>query len=125
MDVGLIVDSSSSVQRKNFEDVKKFLVEFVTILKNLNVQTHIGLIRYNHKPQLIFNFKEQQSLHHIQEKLGNMTYSPGIDNIDKQQQQQQQQQEGGSVVQWSACWICMRDDPGSNLTLTTVWICLG
>ena len=60
MDVGIIVDSSSSVRRQNFGKVQKFLVEFVSILKKLDANTHIGLVRYNHKSQLIFNFKGHQ-----------------------------------------------------------------
>ena len=75
MDVGIIVDSSSSVRRQNFGKVQKFLVEFVSILKKLDANTHIGLVRYNHKSQLIFNFKGHQD--DVLDKLKNLEYKPG------------------------------------------------
>ena len=85
MDVAIIVDSSSSVRRQNFETVKTFLIALVSKISVSHRATHVGVIRYNHKPFLDWDFKSDsaENLANLIEAIKKMVYKPGGTRTDK------------------------------------------
>ena len=58
MDIGIILDSSRSIRRQNYESIKKSLARLVEYFDVSESGTHFGLLHYNQHPTLDFNFKE-------------------------------------------------------------------
>ena len=85
MDVGIVVDSSSSVRRDNFEKVKQFLVDLVGKLSVSHSNTHVGVIHYNHRPFLDWDFKADtaQNADSLKAALLAMGYKPGGTRTDR------------------------------------------
>jgi uncharacterized protein YegL len=61
MDVGIVVDSSSSVRRENFVKVKEFLVKLVEEFQVSESKTHVGVVRFNHYANLMWNFGKKEN----------------------------------------------------------------
>lgn len=85
MDVGIVVDSSSSVRRDNFEKVKQFLVNLVSKLHVSHSNTHVGVIHYNHRPLLDWDFKADVAQNPEKLKAGILAlrYRPGGTRTDR------------------------------------------
>ena len=85
LDVGIVVDSSSSVRRVNFEKVKQFLIDLVAKMHVSHNNTHVGVIHYNHRPILDWDFKADvaQNLHLLKAALLALKYQPGGTRTDK------------------------------------------
>jgi len=60
MDVGFVIDSSSSVRRENFGKVKQFLIELINELDVSSIKTHVGVIQYNHKSYLLWDLDKKE-----------------------------------------------------------------
>lgn len=72
MDVALVIDSSSSVRRENFDKVKEFLVKLVDELDIDDRKTHVGVVRYNHKANLLWDL--EKPAFHDKEQLKMVSY---------------------------------------------------
>ena len=86
MDVGIVVDSSSSVTRGNFKLVKNFLTDLVDKLPVSARMTHVGVIHYNHKSKLDWGFKSVIAMNPASLKDGIknvLEYEPGGTRTDK------------------------------------------
>ena len=85
LDVGIVVDSSSSVGRDNFEKLKHFLVNLVGKMHVSHNNTHVGVIHYNHRPFLDWDFKSDvaQSRHLSKAALLTLKYQPGGTRTDR------------------------------------------
>lgn len=85
MDVGIILDSSSSVRRDNYETVKKFLIKLVDNMDVNQRTTHVGIIHYNHRPFLDWNFNSDVAKNHaaLKEAISKLRYQPGGTRTDK------------------------------------------
>ena len=84
MDVGIIVDSSSSVRRDNFETVKNFLIKLVDKMHVSYRMTHVGVIHYNHKSFLDWNFDSDVAKNAVALKnaIKTLKYEPGGTRTD-------------------------------------------
>ena len=85
MDVGIIVDSSSSVRRDNFEIVKKFLIALVDKMHVSSRTTHMGVIHYNHNSYLDWNFNSDvaKNAAALKNAIKKLKYQPGGTRTDK------------------------------------------
>ena len=85
MDVGIVLDSSSSVRRENYEKVKQFLIDLVDKLHVSNRTTHVGVIHYNHRPFLDWNFSDDraQNAELLKKAIEALKYQPGGTRTDK------------------------------------------
>ena len=80
-----MVDSSSSVRRDNYEKVKKFLIDLVDKLHISYSMTHVGIIHYNHKPFLDWDFSDDraQNAELLKKAIKALKYQPGGTRTDK------------------------------------------
>ncbi|XP_022795168.1 coadhesin-like [Stylophora pistillata] len=85
MDVGIIIDSSSSVRRLNFEKVKAFLVQLVDKLDVDPSMTHVGVIHYNHRSFLDWGLNSEiaQNSALLEQALMKLGYKPGGTRTDR------------------------------------------
>ncbi|XP_078373834.1 coadhesin-like [Oculina patagonica] len=85
MDVGIIVDSSSSVRRDNYEHVKTFLIDLVDKMHVSHRMTHVGIIHYNHRAFLDWDFNADvaQNLVALKKAIQNLKYQPGGTRTDR------------------------------------------
>ena len=85
MDVGIVVDSSSSVRRDNYETVKNFLIALVDKMHVSHRMTHVGIIHYNHKSFLDWDFSadKAQNAAALKEAIKNLKYEPGGTRTDR------------------------------------------
>ena len=85
MDVGIVLDSSSSVRRDNFELVKDFLIKLVDKLSVSYRMTHVGVIHYNHNAFLDWNFNSDAAKNAalLKEAIKKLAYKPGGTRTDK------------------------------------------
>ena len=84
MDVGVVVDSSSSVTRKNFDIVKNFLKKLVDMMHVSDNMTHFGVIHYNHRAYLDWDFNSTQAKNSdaLKESIDGLEYRPGGTRTD-------------------------------------------
>ena len=85
MDVGIVVDSSSSVRNNNYEKVKQFLIDLVDKLHVSYRTTHVGVIHYNHRPFLDWNFSDDraQNAQLLEKAINALKYQPGGTRTDR------------------------------------------
>ena len=85
MDVAIIVDTSSSVSRRNFETVKTFLSNLVSGLPVSYGMAHVSVISYNHRPYLDWDFRSNnaQNLPALREAIRKLKYKGGGTRTDK------------------------------------------
>ena len=85
MDVGIVIDSSSSVRSDNFEEVKKFLIHLVGKMHVSHRMTHVGVIRYNHKAFLDWDFSSDraQNAANLKAAISQLAYKPGGTRTDR------------------------------------------
>lgn len=84
MDVGIIIDSSSSVRRANFGKVKNFLLQLVDKMDVNDSMVHVGVIHYNHKAYLDWNFKSKEAMNanDLKKAIEALKYKPGGTRTD-------------------------------------------
>lgn len=84
MDVGIDIDSSSSVRRNNFEKVKAFLIQLVDKMHISHRMTHVAVIHYNHRAYLDWDFKSDRAKNAVALKKAilNLKYQPGGTRTD-------------------------------------------
>lgn len=84
MDVGVVVDSSSSVRRDNYETVKKFLINLVDQMHVSQRMTHVGIIHYNHRAYLDWDFSSNraQNAAALKKAIMDLKYQPGGTRTD-------------------------------------------
>lgn len=85
MDVGIILDSSRTVGRYNFEILKRALAKFTDYFHVSKEGTHFGFIHYNENASLDFDFADS-SLYNsgaLKEKIMDIKYDPGLTRTDK------------------------------------------
>ena len=80
-----MVDSSSSVKRRNFEKVKGFLLKLVDEMHISYRMTHVSVIRYNQVAKVMwkFNDNEAQNRQALQNAIQQLQYKPGGTRTDK------------------------------------------
>ena len=85
MDVAIVVDSSSSVRRDNFETVKVFLVKLVDQIHVSHRMTHVAVIHYNHRAMLDWDLSSDraQNAANLKEGIMGIKYQPGGTRTDK------------------------------------------
>ncbi|KXJ23691.1 coadhesin [Exaiptasia diaphana] len=85
MDVGFVIDSSSSVRRENFAKVKNFLIKLIDELDVTPQKTHVGVIQYNHRSYLLWNLAkpEYQNKDKLKKAVENIKFIPGATRTDK------------------------------------------
>ena len=83
--MAIVVDTSSSVSRRNFDIVKTFLNQLVSGLPVSNRMTHVSVIRYNHRPYLDWDFRSNnaQYLPALREAIRKLRYKGGGTWTDK------------------------------------------
>lgn len=81
----MIIDSSSSVRRLNFEKVKAFLVQLVDKLDVDPSMTHVGVIHYNHRSFLDWGLNSEiaQNSALLEQALMKLGYKPGGTRTDR------------------------------------------
>ncbi|XP_073238208.1 collagen alpha-1(XIV) chain-like [Porites lutea] len=84
MDVGIDIDSSSSVRRKNYEKVKAFLIQLVDKMHISHRMTHVAVIHYNHRAYLDWDFNSDRAKNAVALKKAilNLKYQPGGTRTD-------------------------------------------
>ena len=85
VDVAIVVDTSSSVSRRNFDIVKTFLNQLVSGLPVSYRMAHVSVIRYNHKSYLDWDFRSNnaQYLPDLKKAIGKLRYRGGGTRTDK------------------------------------------
>ena len=85
MDVAIIVDTSSSVSRRNFDIVKNFLSNLVSGLPVAYRMAHVSVIHYNHRSYLDWDFRSDyaQNLTAFREAILKLIYYGGGTRTDK------------------------------------------
>lgn len=85
VDVAIVVDTSSSVSRRNFDIVKTFLNQLVSGLPVSYRMAHVSVIRYNHKSYLDWDFRSDnaQYLPDLKEAIRKLRYRGGGTRTDK------------------------------------------
>jgi len=83
MDLGIIMDSSSSVTEKNFDTVKAFVGNMLDEFEVAGNATHVGAIVYNHKAKLVFDFKKYTDSQSVARAVQSIAFTPGGTFTDK------------------------------------------
>ena len=83
--MAIVVDTSSSVSRRNFEIVKTFLSKLVAGLPVSHRMAHVSVIRYNHRPYLDWDFRSNnaQYLPALREAIRKLRFRAGGTRTDK------------------------------------------
>ena len=84
-DVGIIIDSSSSIRLDNYETVKKFLVKLVDKMHVSRQMSHVAVIHYNHRAYLDWDFNAPQAQNSalLKAAILKLRYQPGGTRTDK------------------------------------------
>jgi len=84
MDVGFVIDSSSSVRRENFGKVKEFMIKMIEEFDISDRKTHVGVIQYNHKSYLLWNLgkKDYYNKDQLKKAIEGIKFKPGGTRTD-------------------------------------------
>ena len=84
MDLVIVMDSSSSVRRKNFEVMKKFAIDLVSKMNVSKDTTHVSVLHYNHEPHADWNLTDYRARNAsaLKDALKNVDYSGGGTRTD-------------------------------------------
>ena len=84
MDLVIVMDSSSSVRRKNFEVMKKFVIHLVSKMNVSKDTTHVSVLHYNHEPHADWNLTDYRARNAsaLKDALKNVDYSGGGTRTD-------------------------------------------
>ncbi|XP_068756342.1 matrilin-2-like isoform X2 [Montipora capricornis] len=85
MDVAIVVDTSSSVKRVNFEVVKTFIEKLVEQMPISSRMSHVAIVSYNHRAYKNWDFlsNNAQYLPSLQEAVSKLNYRPGGTRTDR------------------------------------------
>ena len=79
IELGVIMDASSSVKRKNYRKTKDFVKKFSDEFEISSTGTHMGIIHYSHYPRLDFTMADSKYHDRIslKAKIDSIVYSFG------------------------------------------------
>ena len=60
MDIGVVLDTSRSIRKSNYEAIKRSLARLVEYFDVSESGTHFGLLHYNENPTLDFDFRDSR-----------------------------------------------------------------
>ena len=89
MDIGIIIDSSSSVRRDNYEKVKAFLSLLVDKMHISYRLSRVAVLHYNHRANLDWDFNSDRAIYiaknaaALKKAILNLKYQPGGTRTDK------------------------------------------
>ena len=85
MDIGIVIDSSSSVRRDNYDKVKAFLIQLVDKMHVSHRMSHVAVIHYNHRAYLDWDFNSDRAKNAaaLKEAILKLKYQPGGTRTDK------------------------------------------
>ena len=83
MDIALIIDSSGSIGRTNWERVKRFVKSLVSKLDVSSSGTHVAAIAYSTNPVVEMRFWNTQSTDEVNRMIDRMTWQRGYTYTDK------------------------------------------
>ena len=83
MDIALIIDSSGSIGRTNWERVKRFVKSLVSKLDVSSPGTHVAAIAYSTNPVVEMRFWNTQSTDEVNRMIDRMTWQRGYTYTDK------------------------------------------
>ena len=87
MDLAFIVDSSGSIGRKNWANMKTFLQDLIDEFKVANIGTHVATVTYSTDADVVFDFNDLQgsgiSANGYKKLIGSMKWTRGYTFIDK------------------------------------------
>jgi len=83
VDIALVVDSSGSIGRSNWERVKRFLKALVSKLDVSPSATHLAVISYSTNPKVELRFNGLQDTDEVNRKLDDMIWQRGLTYTDK------------------------------------------
>ena len=72
-----MIDSSGSIRRSNFENIRQFLVEFVQELTIGPNDNQIGIILFSSSASTVFNLSTFSNKVHVLAAINNMVYTGG------------------------------------------------
>ncbi|CBZ53582.1 hypothetical protein NCLIV_033690 [Neospora caninum Liverpool] len=61
MDLLLLVDDSASIGSRNFEQVRKFVLDFIDLVPISSEEVHLSVVTFADSPQDVFTFKQPQA----------------------------------------------------------------
>jgi len=67
LDLGIIIDKSKSVRKRNLRKLKQSLESFVNLFDVSAEGTHVGMISFNDDAELLFNFEDDR--YHTENQL--------------------------------------------------------
>ena len=80
VDLGFVVDSSSSIGKANWDRMMRFLMSLTSKL-NVNAdRTHIGVVTFDAQARVEFDFQVVQDTDELNERLVGMTWHRGLKN---------------------------------------------
>ena len=90
MDIGIIMDASSSVRRKNYNKMKLFIKEMVNDFEISEKSVRFGIIHYSNYARLDFSFNDRRfhNRNSLKAKIDSIVYSYGnvlktpLQNVD-------------------------------------------
>ena len=79
IELGVIMDASSSVKRENYRKIKEFVKEFSDEFEISSTGTHMGIIHYSNNPRLDFTMADSECYDRInlKAKIDSIVYSFG------------------------------------------------
>ena len=78
-----MVDTSGSVDDREFKEVINFLKQTVREFKIGKDGTHIGIIQYDSKATLVFDFKKYDTLKGVERGIDTIINRKGLTRIDR------------------------------------------
>ena len=86
LDLGFILETSTSITPANFRRMKTFLKDFVKEYNIREGQTHVAGVAFGDTANLLFNFNELQknnlTLKNLTRKIDEITQVAGADRLD-------------------------------------------
>jgi len=84
MDVVIVMDSSSSVRRQNFEVMKNFAIHLVSKMNVSKDATHVSVVHYSHKVYVDWHFSDNraQNADALKDAIKNVKYPGGGTRTD-------------------------------------------
>ncbi|XP_065057186.1 vitrin-like isoform X2 [Rhopilema esculentum] len=85
MDIGIIMDASSSVRRKNYNKMKLFIKDMVNDFEISEKNVRFGIIHYSNYARLDFSFNDRRfhNRNNLKAKIDSIVYSYGGTRTDR------------------------------------------
>ncbi|KAK7501402.1 hypothetical protein BaRGS_00007206 [Batillaria attramentaria] len=81
IDLVFVLDTSTSMEEQNFELVRNFVRDFLSIAEIDNGRVRVGVIIYSTEDYLQFNLNEYKTKHEVLNALSDIAYHPGSTNM--------------------------------------------